>query len=134
VAQISVKTNPESGSVLGGNQQPCYTTRWEELPQDGFTEADYDNDELDRFLSWAGFPGQSSADWGWVQHMHASLNDKGRAAVVLDTVAVSRGSGNAGTNKKKTDRQWLADQVKTSRGKSKYVFGGDVSLDFIGSA
>ncbi len=77
--------------------------------QDWFTEADYDADELDRFPSGAGFPGKSSADWGWVQHMHASLNAKGRAAVVLDTGAASRGSGNAGTNKEKTVRQWFVD-------------------------
>jgi len=77
--------------------------------QDWFTEADYDNDELERFPAGAGFPGKSSADWGWVQHMHASLNDRGRAAVVLDTGAASRGSGNAGTNKEKTVRQWFVD-------------------------
>jgi type I restriction enzyme M protein len=74
-----------------------------------FTEADYDNDELDRFPAGAGFPGKSSADWGWVQHMHASLKAEGRAAVVLDTGAASRGSGNAGTNKEKTVRQWFVD-------------------------
>lgn len=77
--------------------------------QDWFTEADYDADELDRFPAGAGFPGKSSADWGWVQHMHASLNATGRAAVVLDTGAASRGSGNAGTNKEKTVRQWFVD-------------------------
>ena len=77
--------------------------------QDWFTEADYDNDELDRFPAGAGFPGKSSADWGWVQHIHASLNAKGRAAVVLDTGAASRGSGNAGTNKEKSVRQWFVD-------------------------
>lgn len=77
--------------------------------QNWFTEADYDNDELDRFPAGAGFPGKSSADWGWVQHMHASLNEKGRAAVVLDTGAASRGSGNAGNNKEKTVRQWFVD-------------------------
>ena len=76
--------------------------------QDWYTEADYDNDELDRFPP--GFPGKSSADWGWVQHMHASLNAEGRAAVVLDTGAASRGSGNAGTNKEKTVRQWFVEQ------------------------
>lgn len=54
-----------------------------------------DNDELDRFSAGAGFPGKSSADWCWVQHMHANLNAEGRAAVVLDTGAASRGSGNA---------------------------------------
>lgn len=78
--------------------------------QNWFNEADYDNDELDRFPAGAGFPGKSSADWGWVQHMHASLNATGRAAVVLDTGAASRGSGNAGTNKEKTVRQWFVDQ------------------------
>ncbi len=77
--------------------------------QDWFTEADYDNDEFDRFPSGAGFPGKSSADWGWVQHMHASLNAKGRATVVLDTGAASRGSGNAGTNKEKQVRKWFVD-------------------------
>jgi type I restriction enzyme M protein len=77
--------------------------------QDWFTEADYDNDELERFPSGAGFPGKSSADWGWVQHIHASLNDTGRAAIILDTGAASRGSGNAGTNKEKSVRQWFVD-------------------------
>ena len=77
--------------------------------QDWFTEADYDADELDRFPAGAGFPGKSSADWGWTQHILASLNDKGRAAVVWDTGAASRGSGNAGTNKEKTVRQWFVD-------------------------
>lgn len=76
--------------------------------QDWFTEADYDADELGRFP--AGFPGKGSADWGWVQHMHACLDEQGRAAVVLDTGAASRGSGNAGTNKEKTVRQWFVDQ------------------------
>lgn len=78
--------------------------------QNWFAEADYDNDELDRFPAGAGFPGKSSADWGWVQHMQASLNATGRAAVVLDTGAASRGSGNAGTNKEKTVRQWFVDR------------------------
>jgi type I restriction enzyme M protein len=77
--------------------------------QDWFTEADYDADEFGRFPAGAGFPGKSSADWGWVQHMHASLNDKGRAAVILDTGAASRGSGNARTDKEKTVRQWFVD-------------------------
>ena len=64
---------------------------------------------IDRFPAGAGFPGKSSADWGWVQHIHASLNDAGRAAVVLDTCAASRGSGNAGASKEKTVRQWFVD-------------------------
>lgn len=79
--------------------------------QDWFTESDYDADELGRFPDKAGFPGKSSGDWGWVQHMHASLNDSGRAAVVLDTGAASLGSGNAGTNKERNIRQWFVDLV-----------------------
>ncbi len=78
--------------------------------QNWFVEVDYDNDELDRFPAGAGFPGKSSADWGWVQHMQASLNKTGRAAVVLDTGAASRGSGNAGQSKEKTARQWFVDK------------------------
>ena len=74
-----------------------------------FTEKDYDAEELDRFPKGAGFPG-NRADWGWVQHILASLNEKGRAAVVLDTGAASRGSGNANTNKEKEVRRWFVEQ------------------------
>lgn len=83
--------------------------------QDWFIEADYDSDELNRFPSGAGFPGKSSADWGWIQHIHACLNERGRGAVVLDTGAASRGSGNAGTNKEKGVRQWFVehDQIES---------------------
>ena len=77
--------------------------------QDWWTEKDYDADELDRFPKGAGFPGRK-ADWGWVQIVLASLNDKGRAAIVLDTGAASRGSGNANTNKEKDVRKWFVDQ------------------------
>jgi len=40
-----------------------------------------------------------------VQHMFASLKDGGRAAVVLDTGAVSRGSGSRSSNREKAIRQ-----------------------------
>ena len=78
--------------------------------QDWFKEEDYDADELGRFPKGAGFPGQQSADWGWAQHILASLNGNGRAAVVLDTGAASRGSGNANKNKEKSVRQWFLQQ------------------------
>jgi type I restriction enzyme M protein len=77
--------------------------------QDWFTEKDYDADELGRFPKGAGFPGKQSADWGWVQHILASLNENGRAAVVLDTGAASRGSGSANITKEKQVRQWFVD-------------------------
>lgn len=64
------------------------------------------NDELERFP--AGSCG-GKLDWGWVQHIYSSLNDSGRAAVVLDTGAASRGSGNQGNDKEKTVRKWFVD-------------------------
>jgi type I restriction enzyme M protein len=78
--------------------------------QDWFKEDDYDTDELGRFPQGAGFPGGQSADWGWTQHILASLNDTGRAAVVLDTGATSRGSGNANKSKERSVRQWFVEQ------------------------
>jgi type I restriction enzyme M protein len=66
-------------------------------------------DEFDRFPKGAGFPG-GKADWGWAQIIVASLNRQGRAAVVLDTGAPSRGSGNANTNKEKEVRRWFIEQ------------------------
>jgi type I restriction enzyme M protein len=77
--------------------------------QTEFKEKDYDADELGRFPKGAGFPG-GKADWGWVQHILASLKANGRAAVVLDTGAASRGSGNANTNKEKDVRRWFVEQ------------------------
>jgi type I restriction enzyme M protein len=77
--------------------------------QTEFKEKDYDADELDRFPKGAGYPG-SKADWGWVQHILASLNRAGRGAVVLDTGAASRGSGTANSNKEKDVRRWFVEQ------------------------
>lgn len=68
----------------------------------------YENDSYNRF--GFGYPPSSTADWGWVQHMFASLTDKGKAAVVLDTGAVSRGSGNTGKNKERDIRKEFVDK------------------------
>jgi len=64
------------------------------------------NDELERFP--AGSCG-GKIDWGWMQHVYSSLNAKGKAAVILDTGAASRGSGNQGNNKEKDCRKWFVD-------------------------
>lgn len=74
--------------------------------QPGFNEELYTNDAYQRFP--AGNPG-GKADWGWAQHILSSLKDNGRAAIVLDTGAASRGSGNANTNKEKEVRKWFVD-------------------------
>jgi type I restriction enzyme M protein len=77
--------------------------------QNEFKEKDYDADELDRFPKDAGYPG-NKADWGWMQHVLASMSSKARAAVVLDTGAASRGSGNANINKEKDVRKWFVEE------------------------
>jgi type I restriction enzyme M protein len=64
------------------------------------------NDELERFP--AGACG-GKLDWGWIQHIYSSMNDTGRAGVVLDTGAASRGSGNQGGNKEKECRKWFVE-------------------------
>lgn len=75
--------------------------------QDFPTEV-YKNDPYERFSY--GIPPASSADWGWIQHMLASLNDQGRMAVVLDTGAVSRGSGNQGSNRERDIRKAFVER------------------------
>lgn len=62
----------------------------------------YESDPFNRF--WAGYPTTSTADWGWIQHMLASLGERGRAAVVIDSGSVSRGSGGEGTSREKEIR------------------------------
>lgn len=63
----------------------------------------YENDSYGRFT--LGVPPSSSADWGWIQHMYVSLNDGGKMAVVLDTGAVSRGSGSQASSKERDIRK-----------------------------
>ena len=75
--------------------------------QDGYDTQFYEGDTFNRFEY--GYPPASSADWGWVQHMFTSLGNNGRAAVVLDTGAVSRGSGNQGSNREKDIRKKFVD-------------------------
>jgi type I restriction enzyme M protein len=71
--------------------------------QDNYNEEFYENDSWGRFTY--GTPPSSSADWGWAQHMLGSLSDTGRAAIVLDTGAVSRGSGSKSSNKERDIRK-----------------------------
>lgn len=71
----------------------------QKFPQDVF-----ENDAYNRFL-YGIPPSNSSSDWGWIQHMFASLNEKGKLVVVIDTGVVSRGSGNTGSNREKEIRK-----------------------------
>ncbi len=68
----------------------------------------YSNDNWQRFTY--GKPPSSSADWGWVQHMYASLNSDGQAAIVLDTGAVSRGAGSKHSDKERDIRKQFVEK------------------------
>ncbi|MEW6664106.1 MAG: N-6 DNA methylase [Thermodesulfobacteriota bacterium] len=73
-----------------------------------FVQSTYENDTYNRF--GYGYPPSSTADWGWIQHMFSSLNERGRMAVVLDTGAVSRGSGNTGANRERDIRKKFVEK------------------------
>lgn len=78
--------------------------------QDNFDPKSYENDSYERFESRGGFAPASSADWAWLQHVAASLKEGGRAAVVIDTGAASRGSGSQSDDREKSIRRWFVEQ------------------------
>lgn len=67
------------------------------------------NDPFDRFRTTGGIT-TGKGDWAWLQHTLAGLNEKGRAAVVLDTGAVTRGSGSKNEDKERNIRKWFVDR------------------------
>ena len=75
--------------------------------QKEYNEDFYANDSWGRFTY--GVPPSSSADWAWVQHILASLKETGRAAIVLDTGAVSRGSGSKQTSRERDIRKGFVE-------------------------
>ena len=66
------------------------------------------DDPFDRFRSTGGVT-TGKGDWAWLQHTLACLNDHGRAAVVLDTGAVTRGSGSKNEDRERNIRKWFVD-------------------------
>lgn len=68
----------------------------------------YDNDAFGRFEEHGGIT-SGKADWAWLQHTFAALKPTGRAAVVLDTGAVTRGSGGRNEDREKAIRKWFVD-------------------------
>ena len=75
--------------------------------QDFDTEV-FANDPFDRFRTQGGIT-TSKGDWAWLQHTLACLNERGRAAVVLDTGAMTRGSGSKHEDKERNVRKWFVD-------------------------
>ena len=76
--------------------------------QKEYNDAFYESDSWNRFSY--GIAPSSSADWGWVQHILASLKENGRAAIVLDTGAVSRGSGSKNTDRERDIRKKFVEE------------------------
>jgi type I restriction enzyme M protein len=76
--------------------------------QKEYDDAFYENDNWNRFTY--GIAPSSSADWGWVQHILASLKENGCAAIVLDTGAVSRGSGSKNTDRERDIRKKFVER------------------------
>ncbi|WP_200885621.1 HsdM family class I SAM-dependent methyltransferase [Azospirillum argentinense] len=69
----------------------------------------FSNDPFDRFRTQGGIT-TGKGDWAWLQHTLTCLNDRGRAAVVLDTGAVTRGSGSKNEDKERNIRKWFVDR------------------------
>ena len=69
----------------------------------------YASDPFDRFHATGGVT-TGKADWAWLQHTLACLNERGRAAVVLDTGAVTRGSGARHEDRERNIRKWFVEQ------------------------
>ena len=67
------------------------------------------NDPFDRFRTRGGVT-TGKGDWAWLQHTVACLNERGRAAVVLDTGAVTRGSGSKNEDRERNIRRWFVDR------------------------
>ena len=74
-----------------------------------FNQDTFENDPFDRFRTSGGVT-TGKGDWAWLQHTLASLNERGRAAVVLDTGAVTRGSGSKNEDRERNIRKWFVER------------------------
>ena len=73
-----------------------------------FSQDIFADDPFDRFSTRGGVT-TGKGDWAWLQHTLACLSERGRAAVVLDTGAVTRGSGSKNEDKERNIRKWFVD-------------------------
>ena len=74
-----------------------------------FNQDIFENDPFDRFRTSGGVT-TGKGDWAWLQHTLACLNERGRAAVVLDTGAVTRGSGSKNEDRERNIRRWFVER------------------------
>lgn len=69
----------------------------------------YEKDAYERFLQHGGITG-GKADWAWLQHALTAMKENGRAAIVLDTGAVARGSGTKNEDRERNIRRWFVER------------------------
>jgi len=98
--------------------------------QDGFKRF-MEDDQYGRF--GYGVVNDSSADWGWIQHMLASLKPTGRMGVVLDQGALFRG-GAEGDVRRKVVEADLVECVVALPEKLFYNTGAPGCLIFLNKA
>lgn len=67
------------------------------------------DDPFDRFRPRGGIT-SAKGDWAWLQHTISCLSERGRAAVVLDTGALTRGSGSKNDDKERSIRKWFVEK------------------------
>lgn len=87
-----------------------------------------ENDRFGRFPY--GIATKSSADWGWIQHMLASLKPSGRMGIVLDQGALFRG-GAEGRIRRKVIEAGLVECVVSLPEKLFYNTGAPGCLIFL---
>jgi len=95
--------------------------------QKGFKQY-MEDDQYDRF--GYGVVNNSSADWGWIQHMLASMNKTGRMGIVLDQGALFRG-GAEGKVREAVLRDDLVECVVALPEKLFYNTGAPGCLTFL---
>ena len=69
----------------------------------------FENDPFERFEAQGGVT-SGKGDWAWLQHTVAALKKGGRAAVVLDTGAATRGSGSKNEDRERNIRRWFVER------------------------
>jgi type I restriction enzyme M protein len=69
----------------------------------------FEDDPFDRFTKSGGVT-SGKGDWAWLQHTLNCMSTGGRAAVVLDTGSVARGSGSRNDDKERNIRRWFVDR------------------------
>ena len=100
---INPKFKTPSGQI-GTNDIVVANPMWNQpFDPDIFTD-----DPFDRFRPQGGVT-TGKGDWAWLQHTLTCLKDSGRAAVVLDTGAMTRGSGSQNEDKERHIRKWFVD-------------------------